>query len=158
MCSSDLGTLHPVNLDAKPQRSVVAFRDVPDSRWSAKKIKWAQWNFLIISNLGDTLAPTEPITRAELMEIMRGLAIHLRQHYKLAGNLPQTQKPVKFSDTAKHQAESAISQMSGYCGVATPLNEKGTAFAPNAKVTRDYATAALTRTITCVQSEAKATN
>ena len=158
MAVDAINTLHPVNLDAKPQRSVIAFRDVPDSRWSAKKIKWAQWNFLMISNLGDTLSPTEPISRAELMEIMRGLAIHLRQHYKLAGDIPQTQKPVKFSDTAKHRSESAISQMSGYCGIATPFNEKGTTFAPNAKVTRDYGTAALTRTIVCVQSEAKATN
>lgn len=151
-----IATIYPVNLAGKPQRRVIAFRDVPDSRWSAKKIKWAQGNFLTISNLGDTLLPTERIGRAELMEILRGLAIHLRQHYKLAGDLPQTQKPVKFSDTAKHPAEKVISQMSGYCGVATPFNEKGTAFAPNAKVTRDYATAALTRTITCVQSEAKA--
>jgi hypothetical protein len=152
-----IGTVYPINLEAEPERSVIAFRDVPDSRWSAKKIKWAQWNFLTVGNPNNTLQPEEPITRAELMDIMRRIAIHLRQHYNLSGELPQTQKPVEFSDTSKHWAETVISQMSGYCGVATPLNEKGTAFEPDAKVTRDYTTAALTRTITCVQSEAKTT-
>jgi hypothetical protein len=152
-----IATVYTVNLDAEPERSVIAFRDVPDSRWSAKKIKWAQWNFLTVGNPNNTLQPEEPITRAELIDIMRRIAIHLRQHYNLSEEFPQTQKPVEFSDTSKHWAETVISQMSGYCGVATPLNEQGTTFDPDAKVTRDYSAAALTRTITCVQSEAKAT-
>lgn len=152
-----IGTVYTVNLDGEPERSVIAFRDVPDSRWSAKKIKWAQWNFLTIGNPNNTLQPEEPIARAELMDTMRRVAIHLRQHYNLSGELPQTQKPLEFSDTSKHWGETVIDQMSAYCGVATPLNEKGTAFEPDAKVTRDYAAAALARTITCVQSEVKAT-
>lgn len=156
MAVDAINTVYSVDLDAQPQRTVIPFKDVEASRWSAKKIAWAQWNFLTIGNPNNTLQPTEPITRAELIDTMRRIAAHLKNQLNLPAEIQQTQTPAKFSDLSGSWAETVITQMSGYCGVATPLNDKGTAFAPVQKATRDYATAALARTLTCVQTEAKA--
>ena len=151
-----IGSVYDVDLTAEPERDVIPFRDIEDTRWSAEKIKWAQWNFLTLGNPNNTLQPEEPITRAELVDTMRHIAIHLRKYYDLPGQLPQTQNPESFADIDDHWAGTVITQMSGYCGVATALNEEGTAFEPDAKVTRDYTAAALVRTVDCVKTEAKA--
>ena len=42
--------------------------------------------------------------------------------------------------------------MSGYCGVASPLNEAGTAFAPDQPGLRNYAAAATLRMLNCVKA------
>ena len=140
-----IGTVYKVDLDATPERDVVPFKDVESSRWSAKKIKWAQWNFLNIGNPNNTLQPSEPISRAELMDTMRRMAIHLKNRLDLPRELQQTQEAMAFSDTSGSWAKTVITQMSGYCGVATPMNERGTAFRPDEKATRDYTVAAMVR-------------
>ncbi|WP_048320415.1 DUF3747 domain-containing protein, partial [Crocosphaera watsonii] len=83
MAVDAIGTVYKVDLDATPERDVVPFKDVESSRWSAKKIKWAQWNFLNIGNPNNTLQPSEPISRAELMDTMRRMAIHLKNRLDL---------------------------------------------------------------------------
>jgi hypothetical protein len=40
--------------------------------------------------------------------------------------------------------------MSAYCGVASPLNETGTNFAPDEPAKRNYAAAATVRMLDCV--------
>ena len=45
--------------------------------------------------------------------------------------------------------------MSGYCGVATAIDEQGTQFAPEQKATRDYTAAAMVRVLECVKAEAQ---
>ncbi|MGK7884555.1 MAG: DUF3747 domain-containing protein [Crocosphaera sp.] len=158
MAVDAIGTVYKVDLDATPERDVVPFKDVDDSRWSAKKIKWAQWNFLNIGNPNNTLQPGEPISRAELMDTMRRMAIHLKNRLDLPRELQQTQEAIAFSDTSRNWANSVITQMSGYCGVATPMNERGTAFRPDEKATRDYTVAAMVRVLECVQAEAQQAN
>ncbi|MGB5595972.1 MAG: DUF3747 domain-containing protein, partial [Crocosphaera sp.] len=155
MAVDAINTVYKVDLDATPQRDVIAFKDVDSSRWSAKKIKWAQWNFLNVGNPNNTLQPSEPISRAELIDTMRRMAIHLKNQLNLPRELQQTQNPVAFSDISDSWAETVITQMSGYCGVATPLEEEGTQFAPEKKATRDYTAAAMVRVLECVQSEAQ---
>ncbi|MDJ0731233.1 MAG: DUF3747 domain-containing protein [Crocosphaera sp.] len=155
MAVDAIGTVYKVDLDATPERDIIAFKDVDSSRWSAKKIKWAQWNFLNVGNPNNTLQPSEPISRAELMDTMRRMAIHLKNQLNLPRELQQTQEPVVFSDTSNSWAKTVITQMSGYCGVATPLNEEGTEFAPDEKATRDYTAAAMVRVLDCVKAEAQ---
>ena len=158
MAVDAIGTVYKVDLDATPERDVVPFKDVESSRWSAKKIKWAQWNFLIIGNPNNTLQPSEPISRAELMDTMRRMAIHLKNRLDLPRELQQTQEAMAFSDTSGSWAKTVITQMSGYCGVATPMNERGTAFRPDEKATRDYTVAAMVRVLECVEAEAQQAN
>ena len=158
MAVDAFGTVYKVDLDATPERDVVPFKDVESSRWSAKKLKWAQWNFLNIGNPNNTLQPSEPISRAELMDTMRRMAIHLKNRLDLPRELQQTQEAMAFSDTSGSWAKTVITQMSGYCGVATPMNERGTAFRPDEKATRDYTVAAMVRVLECVEAEAQQAN
>ena len=158
MAVDAIGTVYKVDLDATPERDVVPFKDVESSRWSAKKIKWAQWNFLNIGNPNNTLQPSEPISRAELMDTMRRMAIHLKNRLDLPRELQQTQEAMAFSDTSGSWAKTVITQMSGYCGVATPMKERGTAFRPDEKATRDYTVAAMVRVLECVEAEAQQAN
>ncbi|EAZ92333.1 DUF3747 domain-containing protein [Crocosphaera chwakensis] len=155
MAVDAIGTVYKVDLDATPEQDVVAFKDVDSSRWSAKKIKWAEWKFLNLSNPNNTLQPSEPITRAELMDTMRRMAIHLRTQLELSEELQPTQEPLVFSDTSSSWATEVISEMSAYCGVATPINEQGTEFAPDEPATRDYTAAAMVRVLECVKAEAE---
>lgn len=59
-------------------------------------------------------------------------------------------EPLNFSDTKNHWASEVIKTMSANCRVASPVNEKGTAFAPNAVARRNYAAAAVVRAIRCL--------
>jgi hypothetical protein len=45
--------------------------------------------------------------------------------------------------------------MSGFCGVASPLNEQGSSFVPNDPARRNYAAAAIVRTLDCVKTAKK---
>jgi hypothetical protein len=62
---------------------------------------------------------------------------------------------VQFADISGHWGQKLITQMSGYCGVASPLNEKGDDFAPNQPAQRNYAAAAVVRVLNCVNAKAK---
>lgn len=158
MAVDALGKVSNVDLETEPQRDIVTFKDVSGDRWSARKIKWAQWNFLNVNNPNNALRPTESITRAELIDTMRSVTIYLKKQLNLPMEIQQNQKPVQFSDISGNWAKDVISQMSGYCGVASPLNEEGIEFAPERKATRDYTAAVLVRVLECIQSESKQAN
>ncbi|BBA78756.1 S-layer protein [cyanobacterium endosymbiont of Rhopalodia gibberula] len=158
MAVDALGKVSNVDLETQPQRDIITFKDVSGDRWSARKIKWAQGNFLNVGNSNNSLRPTESVTRAELIDTMRRVTIYLKKQLNLSLDIQQKQKPVKFSDISGNWAESVISQMSGYCGVASPLNEEGIEFAPDRKATRDYTAAVLVRVLECIQSESKQAN
>ncbi|MEM9087633.1 MAG: DUF3747 domain-containing protein [Cyanobacteria bacterium P01_F01_bin.53] len=121
------------------------YPDVPPSRWSATKIEQAR-DLNIISGYQDgTFKPTQPVTRAELIAIMRRAA-----EYKNANvQVDSIGSPRTFSDTQGHWAQEVITNLSGYCGIATPLNESGSSFAPNTPAQRNYAAAAMVRLIDC---------
>jgi len=46
-----------------------------------------------------------------------------------------------------------VGQMSSYCGVASPLNERGSDFAPDSAAQRNYAAAATLRMLNCVKGQ-----
>jgi N-acetylmuramoyl-L-alanine amidase len=129
------------------------FSDVVTSRWSAPKIAWAKSNNLISGYKDGTFKPTQPVTRAELMAILRRAAEYAHTQQGQAATLKQTKTPTNFTDISNHWAESLIREMSGFCGVATPMNETGTNFAPDSASMRNYAAAATLRTLNCLKSD-----
>ncbi|MGD1866205.1 MAG: DUF3747 domain-containing protein [Phormidesmis sp.] len=137
-------------LDAVPQGIVSSnpFADVPADRWSAAKIKQAQ-DLGIVSGYGNgTFRPTQEVTRAELIAIMRRAAEYKNNTTTLVANQPGD----TFNDTDGHWAKDVISDLSGFCGVATPLNEVGSSFYPNQAAKRNYAAAAMVRLLDCSQT------
>lgn len=146
-----LNTLTPIDVNEKPTSRVRPFLDVDPSRWSYAKITWAQWNILPQGSPTGNFRPTDNITRAELVDFLRRAAEFLQVKMGKSSALNPTQKPIKFSDVSGFNEQLTL-QMSAYCGVASPLNEKGTKFAPDLPAKRDYTAAAILRTINCVKN------
>jgi N-acetylmuramoyl-L-alanine amidase len=154
MIIEGMGTVTKINLE-QVSSGGASFTDVEVTRWSAKKIQWARANGIVAGKANGEFRPTDPITRAELMAILKQAATYLKTQQKQAPELAQTKTPVIFSDTSGHWAAGLITQMSGFCGVASPLNEQGSAFVPNDPARRNYAAAAIVRTLNCVKTAKK---
>ena len=127
------------------------YRDVETSRWSAAKIQVAR-DLNIVSGYQDgTFRPAQPVTRAELIAILRRAAIYGHSQLGLTPQLNPSQPAQSFSDVTNHWANAGIREMSAYGGVASPLNETGTNFAPDAPARRNYAAAATLRMLNAVR-------
>lgn len=146
-----LETLPGANLTLPAQASGRPYPDVDASRWSAAKIQWARDNNIIKGYTDGSFRPAQPVTRAELMAVERRAAEFAKTLQGQQPTLNPTQTATQFSDTQGHWAADLISQMSSYCKVASPLNETGTAFVPNAEAKRNYAAAATLRMLNCVK-------
>lgn len=136
-----------------PARAAVTtnpYPDVPASRWSATKIEQAKTLGLISGYQDGTFKPNQAVTRAELMAVISKAAQYKNQNRPVS----PTQAVRAFSDTQGHWAQSIVSNLSGYCNIATPLNETGTAFAPNEAAQRNYAAAAMVRLLDCAPAAA----
>lgn len=149
-----LNTLTPIDVNEKPTSRVRPYLDVDTSRWSAAKINWAQWNIAPQGSATGNFRPTDYITRAELLSFLRRSAEFIKVKMGKESVLNATQKPIKFSDVSGYN-EQLTMQMSAYCDIASPVNEKGTKFAPNSPAKRDYTTAAILRTLNCVKNDPK---
>jgi hypothetical protein len=141
-----------VNLTIPTQTSSRPYPDVDASRWSAAKIQFARANNIISGYEDGTFRPTQPVTRAEMIAVL-SRAAQYGQNLQGRGTQLQSQQPRTFSDTSGHWAAQVISQMSGYCGVASPVNETGTAFNPNGQALRNYAAAATLRMYNCLSGQ-----
>lgn len=150
MAISALDSVPAINITAPTQTSFAPYPDVDASRWSAAKIAFARQNNIISGYQDGTFRPTQPVTRAELMAILRRTAEYGRTLQGQSAILPSTQPPFGFADTSSHWAADVIAQMSTYCRVASPLNETGTAFFPNEPALRNYAAAATLRVVQCL--------
>ena len=136
-----------LNIQTPPQVTGKPYPDVPTNRWSASKIERAKQLGLISGYKDGTFKPAQSVTRAELIAVVRRAA-----EYKAgATQLTATQTAIPFSDTQGHWAQGVISSLSGYCGIATPLNETGSAFYPDQAAQRDYAAAAVVRLLDCAR-------
>jgi hypothetical protein len=149
-----ISTMTPVDLNAQPTRPVRPFTDVPSDRWSAEKIAWAQWNIWPAGTPTGKFRPTDNITRSELVDFLRKSAEMLKVKAGRSPALTPTQQPIKFTDVSGYNQQLTL-QMSAYCQIASPLNEKGKKFAPNQPVHRDYTAAAIIRTLNCVENDTK---
>jgi hypothetical protein len=143
---------NPPRLPQIPSKaSSKPFRDVDVDLWSAAKIQFARDLGLIGGYKDGTFRPTAPVTRAELVVVLQRADQYIT---KLRGwdgwGFFGGQDPITFSDTQNNWARDIIKQMSANCRVASPLNEKGTAFAPNTAARRNYTAAAVVRSIQCL--------
>lgn len=137
----------PANVSARP------FFDINTDRWSAAKIKFAKDNKIISGYEDGTFQPERPVTRAELMAVLRRASEFALTAQGKSPELNGQQPAKTFTDTNRHWAEPLIGQMSSYCGVASPLNEVGTRFEPDSAAKRNYAAAATLRMLKCVKPQ-----
>jgi N-acetylmuramoyl-L-alanine amidase len=129
------------------------YADVEASRWSAAKIQFARDNSIVSGYQDGRFRPGEPVTRAELIAVLRKASVYAQTLRGRQAQLEPKQPAFTFSDTASHWAGEGIREMSSYCGVASPLNEAGTAFYPDQAAQRNYAAAATLRMLNCVKGE-----
>jgi len=148
-----LSKLQAANFKLATAITANPYPDVEAQRWSAAKIGWAKDNKLISGYADGTFRPTQTVTRAELMTVLRQAAEFAKSTRGLGTELTLKQPATAFSDTTEHWAAGIISQMSSYCHVASPPNEAGTAFAPDSATRRSYAAAATVRMLDCVKQE-----
>jgi N-acetylmuramoyl-L-alanine amidase len=137
------------------QISASPYPDVNASRWSAAKIEWAKQNQIVKGYPDGSFKPDKPVTRAELIAVLRRAAEYAKIQRGLSPELTSAQSPMTFLDTNGHWGEPLIAQMSSYCRVASPLNESGNSFHPNSASGRDYAAAATLRMSNCLKTETK---
>lgn len=148
-----LTKLPGANVAIPTQASSRPYPDVDASRWSAAKIQWARDNKIVSGYQDGKFRPAQPVTRAELMAVQRRAAEFAKTMQGLPPQLAAKNSPKTFSDTGNHWAASLIGQMSSYCNVASPLNETGSRFDPDASAHRNYAAAATLRMLNCVKSD-----
>ncbi|OLT60395.1 DUF3747 domain-containing protein [Moorena bouillonii] len=151
MVIEGLGKLPGANITVPTQASGRPYQDVEAGRWSAAKIQWARDNNIVSGYPDGTFRPNKSVTRAELMAVQKKAAEFAKSLQGQPGVLVSNGSVTQFSDTEGHWAVALISEMSGYCQVASPLNERGNAFFPNSEARRNYAAAATLRMLNCVQ-------
>jgi hypothetical protein len=126
------------------------FPDVDKTRWSAAKIQYVRDLGIFRGYADGKFRPTQSVTRAELVVVLDAAYRYLVELRGWDGRGQfEGDKPIDFSDTQKHWARDTIRNMSATCRAASPLNETGTAFAPNRAAQRNYAAAAVFRTAQC---------
>ena len=156
MILESLKTLPNTSVSIPTSTSNNPYPDVKQSRWSAAKIAYAKDNNIVSGYKDGSFRPTQKVTRAELMALLRRASEYALTLQGQSKDLTPNAEVVNFSDTSSHWANNLIAQMSGYCGVASPLNESGSAFAPDQPGLRNYAASATLRMLNCVKPEVSA--
>ena len=149
-----IATVITVDLDEEPKRRVRPYLDIKSDRWSYKKITWAQWNINPQGTLTGNFRPADYVTRAELIDFLRTAAELLKVGTGKSSFLTANQKEIDFADVSGYNKQLTL-QMSSYCGIASPVNEKGNKFAPYKPANRDYTAAAIVRTLDCIKQDPK---
>jgi N-acetylmuramoyl-L-alanine amidase len=147
-----LKTLPGVKLTVPAAVTTSPYPDVDTKRWSATKIAFARDNKIVTGYQDGTFAPDKPVTRAELLAVLKRTAEYAKTLNKQPTTLAPTQAAFAFTDIQGHWAADLITQMSTYCGAASPFNEAGTAFSPNEPAFRNYSAAATLRTLNCLKN------
>ena len=132
-----------------PSQGSNSFPDVASDRWSAAKIAWAQQNNIVSGYEDGTFRPTQQVTRAELMAILRRTAEYANNMQGKGTTLAAKTGAFSFVDLDGHWANDLTTQMSTYCNVATPYQEAGDRFLPDTAARRNYAAAATLRALNC---------
>lgn len=132
-------------------QNAASFPDVAVDRWSAAKIAWAQQNNIVSGYKDGTFRPTQQVTRAELMAILRRTAEYAHQLQGKSTALTAKNNVFSFVDIEGHWSEDLTTQMSAYCEVATPFQELGDRFLPDTPAQRNYAAAATNRMLKCAK-------
>jgi len=147
-----IDSLPNVNLNV-PAVTGNPYGAVASDRWSAAKIQFAKANNIVSGYEDGSFRPDQPVTRAELMAVMRRGAEYAKTVQGQPTTLQANRPSVSFVDTTSHWSNALVGQMSSYCGVASPLNERGSNFAPDSAAQRNYAAAATLRMLNCVKGQ-----
>ena len=153
MVLESLDRLPDVDLNVSTRATSNPYPDVSASRWSAAKIQFARDNNIVSGYEDGTFRPSQPVTRAELMAVLRRAAEYGKSISGSDTTLWPQHDAFEFTDVESHWAFRTIEQMSSYCSVASPLNEVGSRFYPNNAALRNYAAAATLRMLNCVKGE-----
>lgn len=154
MVMEALKTIPQVQITASSDEPARPFNDVDSNRWSAAKITWAQQNNIVSGYPDNTFQPSQPVTRAELMAVLRRAAEYVKIQKGLSPQLTSKETPANFSDVPSNfWAQALIEEMSSYCRIASAVNETGDTFAPKAPAQRNYAAAATLRMRNCVMND-----
>lgn len=148
-----LKTLPDSSVSVPTTASSNPYPDVDLARWSAAKIAYAKEKNIVSGYKDGSFRPTQSVTRAELMALLRRASEYAQTIQGKDATLMANSEVVNFSDTSAHWANELIAQMSSYCGVASPINESGTAFGPDQPGLRNYAAAATLRMLNCAQDD-----
>ncbi len=152
-----LDTVPDLQIQPPTQATAQPYSDVAPSRWSAAKIEWAKQKQIVSGYPDGTFRPDKPVTRAELMAVLRQAAQFVQVERGMSAEIKTTPQGTQFSDISNHWGANLIQQMSAYCRVASPLNETGSAFYPNTSAGRNYAAAATLRMHSCINAQASQT-
>ena len=148
-----LSTVPGANVTVPGSTSSRPYPDVNSSRWSAAKIAWAKSNNIVSGYPDGSFRPTQAVTRAELMAILKRASEYGKTQKGLSATLTPQQPVTNFSDISGHWGVEQINLMSSYCGVASAVNEQGSRFEPNSASRRNYAATATLRMLNCIKSE-----
>lgn len=148
-----LKTLPDASVSVPTSTTGNPYPDVNANRWSAAKIAYAKEKNIVSGYKDGSFRPEQAVTRAELMALLRRASEYAQTLQGQSGQLTPNTATFSFSDTSSHWAKDLIAQMSGYCGVASPINESGTAFGPDQPGLRNYAAAATLRMLNCVKGD-----
>ena len=152
-----LSNIQGANTSVPANVATAPYPDVDASRWSTAKIEWAKQNQIVTGYPDGTFQPAREVTRAELMAVLRRAAEYAKAQQGKTPELTAQETAKNFSDLTGHWSENLVTQMSAYCGVASPLNETGNSFNPDTSALRNYAAAATLRTLNCLQAQATPT-
>ncbi len=151
MIFDSLNSIKGITLpDVTTKPNAAPFPDVPTSHWAAAKIKWAQDNEIVTGYKDGSFKPNESVKRGELMAILKKTTLFAQKSRNQTPDILAVNPPANFSDLSGHWSAPIVTEMSGFCKVASPLNESGTAFFPNNPAQRNYAAAATLRMLKCV--------
>lgn len=139
-------------LPIPPQANGNPYGDVRFDRWSAAKIQYARDTQIVSGYPDGSFRPAQPVTRAELMAVLRNAAVYGQLLQRQSSTLTPRQAPLVFNDLQGHWSQPTVQEMSSFCQVASPLNEQGELFMPNAAAQRNYAAAATLRMLQCLET------
>ncbi|NEQ44061.1 MAG: S-layer homology domain-containing protein [Leptolyngbya sp. SIOISBB] len=141
--------VNPQAISRPDEITVAPFEDVPLTHRSVRQFYAAKQAGILAGGPNNRAYPDVALSRAGLMAIIRnGLQVVVRENYGTTAPLdelvPAIAPMINYTDIEEHWGAQPIRELTTY-GIATPLNEQGSEFAPNAAAHRDFAAAALVR-------------
>ena len=133
--------------------NTISSENFKSSHQDINKIKQAYSNFFNIRNTNNALQESKSINRAELIDVMQRVVMHLKKELNISGNIQSINQPIPFSDVSYNSTESTIKQIPGYCSTTNTLSEKEVASNLESKATRDYTASILVKVLNCLKSE-----
>lgn len=125
------------------------FQDVQTGE-AARKIQFAKAAGIISGDEAGKFNPLNPLSRAALMSMINNALVYLIQQatgktMAVTEVIKPVDSPASFTDIPDgYWAASVVNDMATV-GIATPLNETGTAFVPDTNALRDFTAAAMVR-------------